>query len=121
MKIAFGRGLKVVNYNGSLLIEIMELLDTIVLEADATNPIMHTVGNGIHRGNRRPQWRRQDGDVNGATLPPRRCFRSRIRIMAISEVEFGIPLPDWLILRTHSVEITQMGQGDRQMQDCRCN
>ena len=35
--------------------------------------------------------------------------------MAISEVEFGIPLPDWLILRTHSVEITQMGQGDRQM------
>ena len=48
LKKAFGRGLKVVNYNGSLLIEIMELLDTIVLEADATNPIMHTVGNGIH-------------------------------------------------------------------------
>ena len=53
--------------------------------------------------------------MNGATLPPRRCFRSRIRITAIPEVEFGIPLPDWLILRTHSVEITQMGQGDRQM------
>jgi hypothetical protein len=48
LKKAFGRGLKVDHYNGSLLIEIMELLDTIVLEADATNPIMHTVGNGTH-------------------------------------------------------------------------
>ena len=48
LKKAFGRGLKVDHYCDSLLIEIMELLDTIVLEADATNPIMHTVGNKTH-------------------------------------------------------------------------
>ena len=48
MKGAFGLGLNKNSYCTSLLVEIMELLDIVVLEADVTNPTMQTVGHGTY-------------------------------------------------------------------------
>ena len=46
IKASFGCGQLAGDYNAPLLVEIMELLNAVVLEADITNPIMHTVGLG---------------------------------------------------------------------------